>query len=295
MVRDFIITGDLHGDITPIENIFKDFDKEKYALVILGDAGFNFYLNKTDQKKKEKIQSMGCLIYCVRGNHEERPENLNMDIGWDYFVSGPVYYEEQFPNIRYLLDGVLYDFIFKYKVLVIGGAYSVDKEYRLIRAKAAGYTNWTGWFKDEQLSKEEMNEISRITKGRTYDFILSHTCPRSWEPWDLFLSQVDQKKIDKSMENWLDDLRLNIKWNYAWLFGHFHDDRIVRPHVEMFYKKSELLSDIAKRWEDWDNGYKLPWWLKLDPNYSFWSEELCKRKEKENLEKIWIETENLNQ
>ena len=71
------IRGDTHGDFSwlpawCIENHTTTDD----ALIILGDAGINFYLNKTDRNLKRNIQNTGYTIYCVRGNHEERPENL---------------------------------------------------------------------------------------------------------------------------------------------------------------------------------------------------------------------------
>ena len=84
------------------------------------------------------------------------------------------------------------------------------------------------------------------------------------------------------MEKWFDTLKEEIKWNKAWLFGHFHEDRIVRPHVEMYMNDFETLDTIAKRWEDWDDGYKLDWWLRLDPCWPFWGEEMDKRKDKNN-------------
>ncbi len=284
-IKDFIITGDLHGDFQSIKELFDGgYDKESYALIILGDAGFNYYLNKTDRKGKERVQSWGCLIYCVRGNHEERPEYLpNIKEAYDEIVNGYVYYEELYPNIRYFKDGSIYN-LNGYSTLVIGGAYSIDKAYRLAQAKAKGYNidEWCGWFKGEQLTEEERKQISKDTKDLVIDFVLSHTCPYSWQPYDLFLSQINQVDVDKTMEEWLETIKDQIVVNKAWLFGHFHDDRIVRPHAEMYYVKSETLDYIAKRWEDWDNGYKLDWWLKLDPTWYFWGEEQNKRKFKDD-------------
>jgi 3-oxoacid CoA-transferase subunit A len=95
-------------------------------LIILGDAGFNFYLNKTDWKLKRNTNNTGYTIYCVRGNHEERPENLKIPLVYDEEVNGLVYCEKEFPNIKYFVDGSSYD-IKGYSVLTIGGAYSVDK------------------------------------------------------------------------------------------------------------------------------------------------------------------------
>ena len=240
------------------------------ALIILGDAGINFYLNKTDMNLKRNIQNTGYTVYCVRGNHEERPENLGYIEHWyDENVKGYVMYEPNYPNIKYFEDGNAYEICGK-SVLVIGGAYSVDKWYRLNRVGVTSkldkdYLNprKTGWFPDEQLLDWEMTTIEKEHFGKHYDVILTHTCPISWEPRDLFLAGLDQSTVDKSMEKWLDDFKNHIDWK-IWLFGHYHDDRLMRPGVEMYFNDIEDWDTVMKRWENPDN---LDWWLKKDPNY----------------------------
>ena len=106
---------------------------------------------------------------------------------------------------------------------------------------------WTGWNKDEQLTKEEMNSISERFSGKHFTLVLSHTCPVSWQPFDLFLSGLDQSTVDNTMENWLETFKDKIDWD-IWLFGHYHDDRLVRPGVEMYYNGIEDLQDILMRW-----------------------------------------------
>jgi 3-oxoacid CoA-transferase subunit A len=176
--------------------------------------------------------------------------------------------EPEYPNIRYFIDGGNY-IINGYSVLVIGGAYSVDKYYRLARA---GYSaeraleadpKETGWFPSECLTQEEMNTITEKNKGKHFDFVLSHTCPLSWEPNDLFLNFIDQSTVDKSMEQWMDELKDNIDWN-IWLFGHFHADRIERPHVEQMYMNYENLDTIWNRWNG-NHNCKDDWWLPKSP------------------------------
>ena len=272
MIKNWLVTGDTHGQVmTRLMNIgTTDYSPEETALIILGDAGINFYLNKTDMKNKEAIQQTGFTIYCVRGNHEERPENLGYIENWyDDNVKGYVMYEPDYPNIKYFEDGNAYEICGK-SVLVIGGAYSVDKWYRLNRAgvfdkKDPNYLNprKTGWFPDEQLLNWEMTMIEQEHFGKHYDVILTHTCPISWEPTDLFLPGLDQSSVDKTMELWLDEVKQKVNWN-VWLFGHYHGDQLVRPGVEMYYKDIESWETIMKRWESPDN---LDWWLVKSPNY----------------------------
>lgn len=269
-IKHWLITGDTHGLIADrIQNI-AHYPPEETALIILGDAGFNFYLNKTDIKLKRTINALGYRIYCLRGNHEERPEKVaGIHPYMDEDVNGLVLKETEYDNIRYLMDGGKYN-ISGLRTVCIGGAYSVDKWYRLSRAGVNSkldpdYLNSkkTGWFPDEQLTEEEMSQIENSVKGKIFDLVLTHTCPISWEPIDLFISGLDQSTVDKSMENWLEGFKNKIEWK-IWLFGHYHDDRLVRPGVEMFYHDIESIQDI---WERWQRPDHLDWWLKKDPNY----------------------------
>ena len=94
--------------------------------------------------------------------------------------------------------------------------------------------------------------------------MLSHTCPLSLQPTDLFLRGLDQSTVDNTMELWLEKLANSIEWK-IWLFGHYHADRIEWPHVEQFYLEMELLTDIVARWKNYDNTGELDWWLPLSP------------------------------
>ena len=108
--------------------------------------------------------------------------------------------------------------------MVLGGAYSVDKYYRLTFGRK--------WFKGEQLSADEMEAISKKYKGDHFNLVLTHTCPRSWQPTDLFLSGIPQSSVDNSMENWMEEFKDTIDFDY-WLFGHYHDDRNVNNKSDM--------------------------------------------------------------
>lgn len=264
MIKNFLFTGDTHGRVLERIERIKHYPPEETALVILGDVGLNFYMNKTDAKKKQAVQDTGYIIYCVRGNHEERPENLKHIIyTYDHEIKGQVMIEEEYPNIRYLIDGHSYNFEGLW-TLVIGGAYSVDKYWRL--GNLSEDTNaWTGWFRDEQLKDWEMKEIELDVQGKQFDMVLTHTCPYSWMPTDLFLTQVKQDTVDNTMEKWLDNLKDTFKWK-IWLFGHFHGSRAERPGVEMLFTDIEDLNTIKKRWY-FGKRPRLEWWMPKGPNY----------------------------
>lgn len=263
-MKNWLLSGDTHGNVLQrLANIDPSYNPEETAIIILGDLGLNFYLDKGDQKRKKRVHDTGYVIYALRGNHEERPENLGMETYWDPEVGNSVYLEEEFPNIRYLIDGFTYQFG-SHSALVIGGAYSVDKWHRLQRA-AATNQSFTGWFPSEQLTKKEMLAITKTVAEENFavDFVLSHTCPLRYQPTDLFLNCVDQSSVDNSMEVWMDSIVDRFKWN-IWCYGHYHADRIEAPYVEQFYTEIENINTVWNRWYDEKTLYK-EWWLPMSP------------------------------
>lgn len=252
MLKNIILTGDCHGGkgvLRRVDNIARnipEYNPEETGIIILGDSGLNFWLNKTEKKFKYQINERGYKIYCVRGNHEEHPGNIDsMEYIFDEEVGYWVYWEEDYPNIRYLADGFIYNFK-GYRCLVIGGAYSVDKWYRLQSAAAQG-SSFSGWFEDEQLTPEEMENIFERVKGKEIDFVFTHTCPSSFEPRDLFLDCIDQSTVDKSMEEFLEKIKNEVDWK-IWCFGHFHADRVEHLGVEQFYYGYEEIDTLWNRW-----------------------------------------------
>ncbi len=274
MIKHWLVTGDTHGDMSRLSNIdTKRYPPEETGVIILGDFGVNFFLNKTDRNKKRNLMNTGFRFYAVRGNHEQRPELIpGMESVQNSDVAGEVWREPEFPNISYFKDGGEY-IIGGHSALVIGGTYSVDKWCRLMRAGRTEdmdddyIVRYAGWFPREQLTSDEMANIMVRCAGHEYDFILTHTCPLPWEPTDLFLGGVDQAQVDKSMEKWLDAVKDACRWK-VWLFGHYHDDRLVRPRVEMLYRDMDDLKEIWNRWYgNCPERERIGWWLKKDPKY----------------------------
>ena len=179
-----------------------------------------------------------------------------MILEYDENVLGETYYQSEYPHIRYFKDFGKYQ-LGNYSVAVIGGAYSVDKHYRLMQG-------WQ-WFENEQLSDIEKQECLDLLVGKYYDFVFTHTCPFSWRPKDLFLGSIDQVSVDTSTEVFLETLKDQIQFG-TWLFGHYHSDRIERLGVEMFFNDIENLNDIYSRGKDKDIK-NVPWYLEKGPDY----------------------------
>ena len=77
MIKNWLVRGDCHGQFTWMDNGCLDkYEPEETAIIVLGDCGFDFYLNKTDTRKKREIDAKGYYIYWLRGNHEARPSDI---------------------------------------------------------------------------------------------------------------------------------------------------------------------------------------------------------------------------
>lgn len=274
-IKTWLIRGDNHGSFHWMSQQLDNYKPEETAIIILGDAGLNFYLNKTDERTKKEVEAKGYYLYLVRGNHECRPQHLeNIHYTLDLNVHGMVMYEPKYPHIRYFKDYGIYN-IGGYRCLIIGGAYSVDKWYRLARFgitdPGLNIPRKTGWFADECLSQIEMANCEGLIQdsgNNTFDFVFSHTCPTKFQPRDLFLGFIDQSKVDTSMEVWMDKITEKIVVNSAWCFGHYHADRIEKPHVEQYFNDIEKLDTIKERWERYDKTGELDWWLTKSPRFS---------------------------
>lgn len=230
------LTGDTHSQFKRIETFVNRMKLNKDDIVIiLGDAGINYYLDRRDYWKKLRVDMIGVKIFCLYGNHECRPENIESYKEID-FLGGKAYQEQGYPNIIFAKDGEVYDIPSKdgtiHKTLVCGGAYSVDKEIRLMRG--GDYR----WYKDEQPDdiikdrvEEKLNQLNW-----SIDTILTHTGPLNFEPNEMFMSGVDQSKIDKTTEIWLQSIYNRLKHFNKWYFAHYHCDKNIDGKVEILFE-----------------------------------------------------------
>ena len=214
-------TGDIHGNDRNITRfVNKVSPKSSDTIVLLGDVGANYYGNRRDVRLKERLNSLGIQLLCIHGNHEMRPTSVPgyRDQEWN---GGIVRVQPEYPNLLFAKDGEIYD-IEGLKYLVIGGAYSVDKYYRL----RLGYS----WWSDEQPSDEIKASVEEQIRTKDFDIILSHTCPFKYEPTEMFISGIDQSSIDDTTERWLDTIENSIDY-LAWFCGHWHTNkRIDKMH-----------------------------------------------------------------
>lgn len=210
----FYITGDTHRDFERIEQFCEENGTTvDDVMIILGDAGINYYCGGSDRDVKAHLARLNITLFCVHGNHEERPW-LAADYDELVWNEGIVYVESQYPNILFAKDGEVYNFHGK-KVMPIGGAYSVDKYYRL--------RHGLQWFESEQPDEgiKAYVETQLDKVNWSIDVVLSHTVPIEAEPVWAFIPGLDQSAVDKSTEKWLQHIHDNLDFS-EWYAGHYH-------------------------------------------------------------------------
>ena len=201
-------------------------------MIVLGDAGLNYYGNELDAECKAFVNSFPFDTFCIHGNHEMRPTDLPTYKTREY-CGGTVWYEESYPKILFAKDGEIYN-LDGYSCITIGGAYSVDKYYRI----ACGWA----WFENEQPSEQIKSYVEQQLCDRNYkiDIVLSHTCPIKYEPVEVFLSGIDQSKVDKSTEEWLG--KLESKTDYKrWYCGHYHTAKKI-DKIQFMFEDIDMLT-----------------------------------------------------
>ena len=226
-----LITGDTHRSFNRIVRFCECFPTTKDdVMIILGDVGVNYYSDSRDEQVKERLATLPITLFCIHGNHEMRPETVG-SYHTAIWHGGEVYIEDRFPNLIFAKDGEVYDIAGK-KTLIIGGAYSVDKWYRL--------QNNYQWFEDEQPSPEIKAHVEETLNRNMWkvDVVLSHTTPYQYRPTDLFIPGLDQSTIDSSTEKWLRDIEEKLSYD-KWYAGHFHCDKKT-DKMEIMYKNVEL-------------------------------------------------------
>ena len=243
----YYITGDKHRDFDSlIEFCQKNELRRQDVIVILGDSGFNYYGDERDDALKTKIRDLKVTLFCIHGNKENRPENIPT-YGYQTFHGGLVYYEPCYPNIFFAIDGEVYNFNGK-EFMVIGGAHSVDK----MRCLSEGLPFWNDEMPDSETKDLVENRLEM--RNHRIDGFLTHTCPMSCLPTEVFIStkrmiatkgstRKRSKKtspqypldIDRSTEEWLEEIKRETEYD-IWYCGHYHIDKTLGK-IRMLYRE----------------------------------------------------------
>ena len=112
-----------------------------------------------------------------------------------------------------------------------------EKEIRNLRKEYGVYTvrpGITGWaqvngrdkltIKEKALFDKEYVEKQLEKHNWEVDVVLSHTAPLKYEPREKFIQGLDQSRVDKTTEEWLDKIENRLSYK-CWVAGHYHCDK----------------------------------------------------------------------
>ena len=221
-----ILTGDLHANCTgELEFLKPEYLRNKFGnkcestvIVILGDGGFLWHNDAYSDFDGELVSVLGSYLdelnsiaVVIPGNHEnykriyEIPSvHINSNrydgiVGEFRPISDKILYTERFGNYS----------IGNKSILVLGGALSIDREYR----------HEGEWFPEETFSIEEKQCIIERIRDNEYDYVLAHTCPA------YISSKIQKFYIRDSNSEFFDRVMNWISPEY-WFSGHFHPEKI---------------------------------------------------------------------
>jgi predicted phosphodiesterase len=196
--------GDVHGNRKWVRNVVLPKAEESGVELILqlGDFGFMWPGNDEYGRLSADLETAGIPMWFVDGNHDDH-ERLRKLVRSDEKPGVPLSAET--PNIRYLprgerftLDGVSF--------LALGGAYSIDKEYR---------TPYVSWWPEEEITYAEAD---RAIDGGKVTVMLTHDLPLGVElTWDRKRKFWEAEPNRKMVRGVIDEVRP--KWCFH---GHLH-------------------------------------------------------------------------
>lgn len=198
--------GDTHGEFFFLNQYLKKATNED-NFFICGDFGYwdrstfregkGFYHELIKNPNKAKI-------YFCDGNHEQHLllKELERVHGWN----NPIEIKE---NVFYCPRGSSLDLNDGRRVLFVGGADSIDKQWR--------ETN-VNWFSEETM---KYTDYERIDFSKSYDIVVSHTCPLNCMPHMRELYKGVSLKTYDFTSDLLQSIFDRTKPS-KWYFGHWH-------------------------------------------------------------------------
>lgn len=224
------ITGDTHGDLgrftTKWMSGIDSWTKED-VLIICGDFGFVLEENSHESWKLDQLEKFPFEIAFLDGNHESFPALER----YPQVTHHGARANQVRKNIFWLRRGEVYT-IQGYTFWVFGGAYSMDKPFRIAYQRLCGGT--TVWFEEEMPSNEEYRRGAASLNACNFpDYILTHTAPAS------VIFRIMQQMPDPheaELNGFLDQVYMKCRDNIKhWYFGHLHLDQPVTDKVTACY------------------------------------------------------------
>lgn len=215
------ITGDTHIPIDIGKLTADNFPEQKLMtkddyVIICGDFGGVWDGSKRDDYWLDWLEEKNFTTLFVDGNHENFSLlNQYEEKEWN---GGKVHFVRD--SVIHLMRGQVYN-IHGYKFFTMGGATSIDKQFRTIGKS---------WWPEEQPDDIEYTVAVMNLHDHSWevDFVVTHTTS------SLKMIHMNYIKEHTKLNEFFDMLEKDLKYKH-WYFGHFHDD------IQFSDKKTTLL------------------------------------------------------
>ena len=196
-------------------------------MIIAGDFGFVWDMFQSGAKETKWLKYLDERAFTtlfVDGNHENFDRLNAYEVS--EFKGGKVYKISD--SVYHLMRGQIYKFD-DLKIFTLGGALSIDREYRDL-----GYSWWEG----EMISDDDINEaLQNLAKHDfSVDIVITHTCPKFVIPRIIKYYMAD--KLHDENAQILQDIYDKISFK-KWYFGHFHEDKKLDENFRAIYHDIE--------------------------------------------------------
>jgi predicted phosphodiesterase len=209
-----VLAGDTHGDFHHLRYLLGAAGREGAdRIFVLGDFGYWEHMREgvefLNALEKQAIHA-GVSVYFLDGNHDKTSLILQK------YADEPN--AEGFLTVRgrifYAPRGHRWTWGDK-RFIALGGAYSVDKDWRLGKERAGKRKAGTLWFPEEEMTDEEMVEI--LGSPEKVNVMLAHDKPLWSQPdWGRKLldeCKPNQRRLQAAVTTFLPEL---------FVHGHLH-------------------------------------------------------------------------
>ncbi len=243
------VTGDTHGEFGGRFNTKnfpeqKEMSKDDYV-IICGDFGGIWNADGESRMEEywlDQFEEKPYTLLFLDGNHDNHVRlKTYPEKQWN---GGKVH--EIRPHVLHLMRGQVFE-LDGYKFFAFGGAQSHDiedgildpgdpefqsKKKRLKRRDARFRIKGVNWWEEELPSQEEMDEgLANLAEhNNTVDYILTHCASTSTQ---ALIRQDLQADV---LTEYLESIKNTVSYKH-WIFGHYHDDRVIDDKETLVYHK----------------------------------------------------------
>ena len=211
----YYVTGDIHGNQIMWDACITGFLNPTDTILVAGDFGIGFFDGRywSEEMFFDYLAEQDYTVLFCDGNHENFEKLRKYEVS--EWCGGRVHFIRN--NVIHLMRGEIYTIGDK-KVFVMGGGYSIDKEFRV---------PGKNWWPDEMPNDEDYSNASINLKKSNYgvDYILTHTAPSDTVEYMSHMRKGIKNTIFQEMPltgylKWVEETTVYQRW----YFGHFHID-----------------------------------------------------------------------